>query len=277
MNLVRAIGQPQNPSVAEQRRQREIIIADTSAAMNLNCVVNNLLQHLRHHRLDHGDFLQGTHDALGIQRPRAFQGQQTGLFDVHPGIGDDVRVATQLGDRAAEGFSGHGAFDHDLQGSFGRTNSTHAVVYTSWPQTALGDFKAAAGAGDDGAVGQTYVVEQYLAVAVGLVVGTEDRQHALNGDTRGVQGHQHHRVAAVFLGVRVGYTHEDADFAVRVADAGAPPFSAVEDDFVASTVAVASMLVASEEATAGSVMQKAERISPLSSFGSHSAFCSSEP
>ena len=44
-----------------------------------------------------------------------------------------------------------------------------------------------------------------------------------------------------------------------------------------STTAVACMLVASEEATSGSVMQKTERISPASSGVSQRAFCSSEP
>jgi hypothetical protein len=37
------------------------------------------------------------------------------------------------------------------------------------------------------------------------------------------------------------------------------------------------MLVASEEATSGSVMAKAERISPASRGSSHSRFCSSLP
>src|ERR1700690_4605346 len=37
------------------------------------------------------------------------------------------------------------------------------------------------------------------------------------------------------------------------------------------------MFVASEEATSGSVMQKAERISPANSGVSHRAFCSGEP
>src|SRR5690554_6188066 len=233
MNFVRAIGQSQNPSVTEQRRQREIVVADAGTAVNLNRVIHNLLKHLRHHCLDHGDFLQGAHDALGIQGPGAFQGQKPSLFDVHSGIGDDVRVAAQLGDRAAEGFAGHGAFDHDLQSAFSSADGAHAVVYAARAKAALGDFEAAAGAGDDGAFGQAYVVEQYLAVAIGLVVGTEDRQHALNGDARGVERHQHHGVTAMFLGVRVGYTHENTNFAVRVADASAPPFSAVEYDFVA--------------------------------------------
>ena len=44
-----------------------------------------------------------------------------------------------------------------------------------------------------------------------------------------------------------------------------------------STTAVAAMLVASEEATSGSVMQKALRISARSSGSSHCSFCSSVP
>ena len=44
-----------------------------------------------------------------------------------------------------------------------------------------------------------------------------------------------------------------------------------------SICAVAAMLVASEDATAGSVMQKALRISARSSGSSHCALCSSVP
>ncbi|MCY1466393.1 hypothetical protein D9M71_846900 [compost metagenome] len=44
-----------------------------------------------------------------------------------------------------------------------------------------------------------------------------------------------------------------------------------------SRTAVAAMLVASEEATSGSVMAKAERISPRSSGSSHWRFCASLP
>jgi hypothetical protein len=39
----------------------------------------------------------------------------------------------------------------------------------------------------------------------------------------------------------------------------------------------ASMLVASEEATAGSVMAKAERMAPSSSGRSHCSFCAGLP
>jgi hypothetical protein len=38
-----------------------------------------------------------------------------------------------------------------------------------------------------------------------------------------------------------------------------------------------SMLVASDEATAGSVIRNADRISPLSSGASHCPFCSGVP
>ncbi len=44
-----------------------------------------------------------------------------------------------------------------------------------------------------------------------------------------------------------------------------------------STTAVASMLVASEEATPGSVIVNAERICPSRRGSSHSAFCASVP
>ena len=44
-----------------------------------------------------------------------------------------------------------------------------------------------------------------------------------------------------------------------------------------STIAVAAMFVASDEATPGSVMQNADRIVPSSNGSSHCFFCSSLP
>ncbi len=44
-----------------------------------------------------------------------------------------------------------------------------------------------------------------------------------------------------------------------------------------STTAVAAMLVASDDATPGSVIQNAERISPSSSGFSHRSFCAALP
>ena len=46
-----------------------------------------------------------------------------------------------------------------------------------------------------------------------------------------VPRHQHHRVPAVPVGVRVGEPHEHEDLAVRVADSGRPPLAAVDHHF----------------------------------------------
>ena len=90
------------------------------------------------------------------------------------------------------------------------------------------------------------------------------------------RGHQDHRLLLVAVRVlRVGLAHEDEDLAARVADARGPPLVAV--DHVASRRRARcddSMLVASEEATSGSVIAKAERILPSSSGSSHCFLCS---
>ncbi|KGC53736.1 hypothetical protein DM75_1833 [Burkholderia mallei] len=52
------------------------------------------------------------------------------------------------------------------------------------------------------------------------------------------------------------------------------PFSTISSP---SSLAVARMFVASDEATSGSVMQNAERISPASSGSSQRRRCSGEP
>ena len=60
-----------------------------------------------------------------------------------------------------------------------------------------------------------HLLEEQLAVAV-LVVVAEHGEVAHDGDARGVHGHEHHRLAVVDVGLRVGLTHEHEDLAARV-------------------------------------------------------------
>ena len=52
---------------------------------------------------------------------------------------------------------------------------------------------------------------------------------------------------------------------------------AIDDIVIAVTDDAVSILVASDEATSGSVMAKAERILPSSKGSSHCAFCAGVP
>ena len=145
------------------------------------------------------------------------------------------------------------------------------------PEPALRDLEAPAAAEDHVVERHAHVLEHDLAMAVGRVEVAEHRQHALDAHAGRVQRHQHQRVLLVAVGLRIGAAHEERERAARVADAGGPPLASVEDDVVALERDVACMLVASLDATSGSVMQNAERISPASSGSSQRCFCSGEP
>ena len=87
-------------------------------------------------------------------------------------------------------------------------------------------------------------------------------QHPLDLHARRVHRDEHHRVlrgSGRAVGSVTAMKIRNAQFGM--ADAGAPHLRAVEDDLVAvEGRPCASMLVASDDATSGSVMQNAERI-----------------
>ena len=232
MHLVRAVGNAQHAGVGIQRGQREIF-RQAGATVHLHRRVDHLRRHVRRHHLDLRNFAHRAFNANGIHHPRGFQRQQPCLFDGHAGIGDHVDIAAELGQRLAESDTGHGAFAHQFQRVFGGTDGAHAVVDAAWAKAALRNLEATSRPGDERRQRQAHIGEADFAVAVRLVQRAEHRQHALDFHPRRVQRHQHHRVLLVFIGVRIGEAHEDRHFAVRVANAGAPPFAAVQHHFVA--------------------------------------------
>ena len=115
-------------------------------------------------------------------------------------------------------------------------------------------------------------------MAVGGVIIPEYGEHAFDADTGGIHGDEDHGLLLMDGSGWVGFAHEDGDLAAGIAGTGGPPFAAVEEIMVGPSGAMqAWMLVASEEATAGSVMAKQERISALRSGLSQRSFCSGEP
>ena len=81
--------------------------------------------------------------------------------------------------------------------------------------------------------GNADVLQQHLGVAVRRVVEAEHRQHLLDLDARGVERHQDLRLLLMARRLRIGLAHHDRDLAARIADAGRPPFAAVDDVMVA--------------------------------------------
>src|SRR5690606_39133732 len=140
--------------------------------------------------LDLGDFAHGGEHALGVDQPGGLEDEQACLFDGDAGVGDAFTVAAEVDQRFAEGDAFGAAFTGQTQGHFGEADQAHAVVDAARAEAALGDFEAAAGAGDDGGLGQAHVVELDFAVAVGFVVHAPGLEHAHHFYAGGVFRHE---------------------------------------------------------------------------------------
>ena len=145
------------------------------------------------------------------------------------------------------------------------------------PEAGLRGGEAAALLAEDVRDRHPHVVEDDLAVAV-LVLVTEDRQRPDDLDAGGVGRHDDHRLLAV--GRRASGSVLPMTTKTLQRGSAAPVIHHLRPLMTYSspsrTMRV-SMFVASEVATAGSVIAKAERISPSSSGSSHCFCCSSVP
>ena len=175
----------------------------------------------------------GALDADGVELPGGVQHEQPGRVDGDAGAGEALAVATEVGDRLAEGDPGGRPLAGQLERLLGQPDEPHAVVHPARPEATLGDLERAARAGEHGAARQAHPAQGDLAVTERLVVLAQRREHPLDGDAGRLERHEDHRVLAVPVGRGVGEAHEDADLAVGVAGAGRPPLAAVEHDVVA--------------------------------------------
>ena len=129
-------------------------------------------------------------------------------------------------------------------------------VDASGPEPPLRDLEAASAAQHQRILGNPHVMETNVHVAVRRVVVAVDlhRPQNLNALRRGRR--QQHRMARVRASVGVGQRHGDIERAARIAGPGRPPFLAVEHPLRRPRDrASIAMLVASDEATPGSVMR----------------------
>ena len=114
-----------------------------------------------------------------------------------------------IGDARAEGDAARRPPTHPFEGALGQPDQPHAVVDATRPEPALRDLEAAPFA--EQYVGDRHpgIVEDHLGMAVRGLVIAEDRQHALDNDTRMRRRHQDHRlppVAVRVVGVRLAIT-----------------------------------------------------------------------
>ena len=262
VHLVGTVGQSQGALAGVAMREAEIA-GDPAAAVGLDGVVDDPQRHLRRGDLDHRDFQPRDLVAGLVHHVGGLQAQQPGHLDVGARLGDALFPDRMLGDVLAEGFAAHQPPAHLLQRHLGRADGAHAVVDAAGTQARLADLEAAAFAEQQVLDRHAHVLQQHLGVAVRRVVVAEHRQHAHDLHAGGVHRHQDLRLLLVAFGLRVGLAHHHRHLAARIAGAGRPPFAAVDHIVSPSRSMAVSMLVASEDATAGSVIRKAERISPF--------------
>nr|ABM53578.1 putative regulatory protein TetR [uncultured bacterium CBNPD1 BAC clone 1664] len=232
MDLVRAVGEPQVTHVGVHGGERRPL-GDAGGAVHLDGLVDDLAGPLRHHGLDHGHPDPGLAVAKHIHGAGRLQHHQAHGLDVDPGAGDDLHIAAEPGDLAAEGLARETPADHQVQGPLGLADRAHAVVDPARPEADLADLEAPALAEQDIGLGHPDIGEADVHVAAGRMVFAEDMHRAEDLHPGRIDGHQDLRLLLVRRGVGIGADHGDHDLAARVAGAGDVVLLAVDHPFVA--------------------------------------------
>ncbi len=178
-----------------------------------------------------------------------------------------LAVAAQVDQRLAEGDALHAALDQAARSAaLGRADAAHAVVNAPGPEAALRDLEARPGPAMTFDAGTRTFSNRTSPCPCGRVVLAEHRQHALDRHARGVERHQHHRVLAG--GGRPSASVTPMKMATL--QLGWPEARWSTTCWPLSTTSSPSTLGGgahvggvADEATSGSVMQNAERISPV--------------
>ncbi len=140
-----------------------------------------------------------------------------------------------LDDLLAEGRARRQPAHHLLQRLFGLADGAHAVMDAARTETALRDLEAAALTEQQIGDGNADILQQHLGVAVRRIVEAEHRQHLLDRDALGVERNQDLRLLLMLGRLEIGLAHQDRDLAAGIADAGRPPFAAVDHIMIAVT------------------------------------------
>jgi len=172
VDFVRAVGQAQGAGAGVGAGQ-EAVFADAERAVDLDGAVDHLERHVRCGDLDHADRRAGTLGAEAVERVRGVQGEQPRLFDFQPRVRDRFAHHALFGQRPMEGDPAAGASAHGRERAFGHADQTHAVVDAARAESALGDFEAAAKAGDQVFDWHFGLLEQHFGMALRGVVEAE--------------------------------------------------------------------------------------------------------
>src|SRR5882757_6414466 len=232
MDLVRAVRQAHRAHRGVIARQTRIV-GDAGGTERLNGVVDDLERHVGRRYLDHGDLELRRFVADLVHHVGGLQAQQPVHLDIGTGFGDALLPDRIFDDLPAERGARRQPLHHLLERLFGLADGAHAVMDAAGAETALRDLKAPALAEQDVADGNTDVFKKHLRVAMRRIVETEHRQHLLDRDALGIARHQDLRLLLMTRRAGIGLAHHDQNLTARVADAGRPPFAAVDHVMIA--------------------------------------------
>jgi len=162
---------------------------------------------------------------------------------------------------------------HQLQRQLALADGAHAMVYAAGTETGLRQCETPAFLSEEIRHRYAYILEHHFAVTLGRVV-VHDGHVAPDVQAGSIHRHQDHRMTGVRKAGFGGDSHHDAQLAVRMQRPRGEPLAAIDHVLVADRRMLVRMLVASAEATSGSVIAKQERISPCSNGVSQRSACS---
>ena len=226
MYLIRSIRQSKRTNSCPQIRQRSIL-ADACATKGLDGPVNDSKCHLGNQDLGLSNLGQSGLGAKLVHLDGSIQHDKPrGIdFDARPGnpLENHTVFPEFLSKRRLLGVVD--SHQHPFESAFGSADAAHGVVDAARSETSLDDLEASPFSEDHVAGRNPDIVEGDVSVAVGGIIVAVDREHAVDGDTRGVGGNNHDRLLPVsVLVVGIALAQNDVDLASWVAGTARPPF-----------------------------------------------------
>ncbi len=227
MDLVGSVREPERAQARVHAGEREVV-GHSTTPVRLDRPVDDPQRHVGRDHLDGGDLGCSTLVAHGVHQPGGLEGEQAGLLDLDPGVGDPLADHPLIGEWPAEGDPADDPAAHELEGLLGHADASHAVVDAPRAETGLGDGESRPLLADQVVGRYPHVLEAQLAVSLPVGVA-EHREVPHDGQTGRVPRHEDHRLLSVAVSIGVGLAHHDEHPAPFRSRTGDPPFPAVED------------------------------------------------
>ena len=158
-----------------------------------------------------------------LSRVADIDGADRCLIDLDPGSGDAGADRALFRYRFPERHTRFHPPAHRFQSALRHPDQPHAMMDPARPQTPLRDFKPAPSSQQNVRRRYAHIFKHDLRMTVRRVIVPEYRKHALYRDTGCVERYQNHGLLLVPWRARVRLSHEDRNFAPRIAGAGGPP------------------------------------------------------